>query len=149
KNLSQPEGNWHFQSIIELLENQARVRPDAIALKHQDQQLTFAGLAHSSSDLASKLKAQGVRRDQAVGVLFERGVQMIVAMVAVMKAGGAFLPFDPDYPTERLAYMIQDSQARFVVTQHRLGSRWHSIQSTFKASLSQPNPLFYGVGESV
>ncbi|MEZ9108356.1 amino acid adenylation domain-containing protein [Vibrio cyclitrophicus] len=149
ENLSQPEGNWHFQSIIELLENQARVRPDAIALKHQDQQLTFAGLAHSSSDLASKLKAQGVRRDQAVGVLFERGVQMIVAMVAVMKAGGAFLPLDPDYPTERLAYMIQDSQARFVVTQHRLGSRWHSIQSTFKASLSQPNPLFYGVGESV
>ncbi|MEG3221808.1 amino acid adenylation domain-containing protein [Vibrio gigantis] len=143
EKLSQPEGDWTFQSIVELIAEQAHVQPDAIALKHQDLELSYQQLDSASSLLASRIIAQGVQRDQAIGVLFERGVDMIVAMVAVMKAGGAFLPLDPDYPTERLAYMIQDSKAGFVVTQQGLESRWQNIQSEFGTLLPQVSSFVY------
>ncbi|MEL0608899.1 amino acid adenylation domain-containing protein [Vibrio echinoideorum] len=154
ERLSQPEGEWTFHSIIELIAKQVKEQPDAIALKHQDIELSYKQLDSASSLLASKLVAsnlvdsknegEGVYRDQAIGVLFERGVEMIVAMVAVMKAGGAFLPLDPDYPTERLTYMIQDSKAKFVITQKGLESRWQNIQSEFDVSSSQASPLVVG-----
>ncbi|WP_286298848.1 non-ribosomal peptide synthetase [Vibrio apostichopi] len=144
ERLSQPEGQWSFKSIIELIEAQMKAQPNAIALKHQDLELSYQQLDSASSQLAFKLIAQGVQRDQAIGVLFERGVEMIVAMVAVMKAGGAFLPLDPDYPTERLAFMIQDSKAGFVITQRGLELRWQNIHSEFDVSSSQPDSFVYG-----
>ncbi|WP_299141268.1 non-ribosomal peptide synthetase [uncultured Vibrio sp.] len=143
EKLSQPEGEWEFQSIVELIGVQAKARPDAIALKHQDFELSYVQLDSASSELASKLVAKGVVRDQAIGVLFERGVEMIVSMVAVMKAGGAFLPLDPDYPTERLAYMVQDSKAGFVITQQGLELRWQNIQSEFDVSLPKVSSFVY------
>ncbi|OBT26049.1 non-ribosomal peptide synthetase [Vibrio tasmaniensis] len=144
ERLSQPEGQWSFKSIIELIEAQIKAQPNAIALKHQDFELSYQQLDSASSQLAFKLIAQGVQRDQAIGVLFERGVEMIVAKVAVMKAGGAFLPLDPDYPTERLAFMIQDSKAGFVITQQGLELRWQNIHSEFDVSSSQPASFVYG-----
>ncbi|WP_447739001.1 amino acid adenylation domain-containing protein [Pseudomonas laurentiana] len=93
----------------QLLERQARQRPDAVALVFDDQQMTYAELDHSSNQLAHRLRALGVGPDRLVGVAVERGLGMALALVAIHKAGGAYVPLDPDYPQERLAYMVEDS----------------------------------------
>ncbi|MGO3343838.1 MAG: amino acid adenylation domain-containing protein [Marinomonas sp.] len=126
--LSEPEGAWHFTPITKMIAKQAQERPDAIAIKHAQSQYTFAELEAKSNQLAHYLIEQKVSTDEPVGVLFERGSEMIVAMLAIMKAGGAFLPLDPDYPTERLAYMIEDSGAKRLLSSANLASRWQEIE---------------------
>ncbi|MDC5804908.1 amino acid adenylation domain-containing protein [Vibrio europaeus] len=127
--LSQPEGEWRYQPVTELFDLQGMEQPSAFALKHGQQSVSFKQLEEKSNQLANQLVEQGVVRDQAVGVLFERGNDMIIAMIAIMKAGGAFLPLDPDYPTDRLAYMIKDSAASLVISDQSLCSRWEEIDS--------------------
>ncbi|SBS26295.1 Linear gramicidin synthase subunit B [Marinomonas spartinae] len=125
--LAQPNGSWQFAPITSLIAKQAVVRPNAIALKQSGAQYTFAELESQSNQLAHYLIGLGIRQDEPVGVLFERGGNMIIAMIAIMKAGGAFLPLDPDYPTERLAYMIEDSGAKYLLSHQTLTTRWHQI----------------------
>jgi len=140
--LSQPEGEWRYQPVTELFDLQGTEQPLAIALKHGQQSASFKQLQEKSNQLANRLVEQGVIRDQAVGVLFERGNDMIIAMIAIMKAGGAFLPLDPDYPTDRLAYMIEDSAASLVISDQSLRSRWEEIDShllTHTQELSDSN----------
>ncbi|MDC5705047.1 amino acid adenylation domain-containing protein [Vibrio europaeus] len=127
--LSQPEGEWRYQPVTDLFDLQGMEQPSAIALKHGQQSVSFKQLEEKSNQLANQLVEQGVVRDQAVGVLFERGNDMIIAMIAIMKAGGAFLPLDPDYPTDRLAYMIKGSAASLVISDQSLHSRWEEIDS--------------------
>ncbi|MBV4490400.1 non-ribosomal peptide synthetase [Pseudomonas oryzicola] len=93
----------------QLLQRQARARPDAPALICGDQQLTYAELDRSSNRLAHRLRAMGVGPERLVGVAVERGLGMALALIAIHKAGGAYVPLDPDYPQERLACMIEDS----------------------------------------
>ncbi|WP_060515014.1 non-ribosomal peptide synthetase [Pseudomonas sp. NBRC 111132] len=93
----------------QLLERQASLRPDAVALIFDDQQMTYAELDRCSNQLAHRLRALGVGPDRLVGVAVERGLGMALALVAIHKAGGAYVPLDPDYPQERLAYMVEDS----------------------------------------
>ncbi|GGN18223.1 MULTISPECIES: non-ribosomal peptide synthetase [Marinomonas] len=127
--LSRPEGSWHFTPITKMIAKQAQERPDAIAIKHAQSQYTFAELEAKSNQLAHYLIKQKVNTDEPIGVLFERGCDMIIAMIAIMKAGGAFLPLDPDYPTERLAYMIEDSGAKRLLSSDNLAPRWQEIES--------------------
>src|SRR5690606_32796477 len=87
-----------------LFAEQAALRPDAIALVHGTERLSYAELEARANQLAHLLIAQGVRPESRVGVSLERGTGMIVAMLGILKAGGAFVPLDPDYPRERLAY---------------------------------------------
>jgi len=94
----------------QLLERQARERPDALALIFDDQQMTYAELDRSSNQLAYRLRALGVGPDCLVGVAVERGLGMALALIAIHKAGGAYVPLDPDYPQDRLAYMVEDSK---------------------------------------
>ncbi|WP_425667186.1 amino acid adenylation domain-containing protein [Vibrio tubiashii] len=145
--LSQPEGEWRYQPVTELFDLQGIEQPLAIALKHGQQSVTFKQLEEKSNQLANQLVEQGVVRDQAVGVLFERGNDMIIAMIAIMKAGGAFLPLDPDYPTDRLAYMIEDSAASLVISEQSLRSRWEEIDShvlSHSDQASSVTPLYMG-----
>ncbi|CAM3778403.1 Tyrocidine synthase 3 [Pseudomonas reidholzensis] len=93
----------------QLMERQARLRPDAVALVFNDEQLTYAELDQRSNQLAHRLRELGVGPDRLVGVAVERGLGMALALIAIHKAGGAYVPLDPDYPQERLAYMVEDS----------------------------------------
>nr|WP_225778803.1 non-ribosomal peptide synthetase [Pseudomonas sp. Marseille-Q3773] len=93
----------------QLLQRQARARPDAPALICADQQLSYAELDRRSNQLAHRLRALGVGPERLVGVAVERGLGMALALIAIHKAGGAYVPLDPDYPHERLAWMIEDS----------------------------------------
>ncbi|XGA11868.1 AMP-binding protein [Paenibacillus thiaminolyticus] len=70
--------------------------------------------------MARTLRAEGLRPDQPVGLLAERSLEMIVGILAIMKAGGAYVPMDPEYPEERLGYMLEDSEAKLLLTQSHL-----------------------------
>ncbi|WP_171006527.1 condensation domain-containing protein, partial [Pseudomonas sp. 2FG] len=109
--------------LPELIAEQARLRPQAVALVHDAERLSFAELEARANCLARLLVEQGVRPESRVGVSLERGNAMIVAMLAVLKAGGAFVPLDPDYPRERLAYMVEDSGLQWLITSSELAER--------------------------
>ena len=112
----QGSGEWQSESFVSLFSRQAAEQGDVIALVHGDTRVSFAELEARSNQLARYLIEQGVAADEVVGVSFERGVTMIEAFLAVMKAGGAFLPLDPGYPADRLRYMLEDSGANLLLT---------------------------------
>ncbi|MGJ5235415.1 amino acid adenylation domain-containing protein, partial [Bradyrhizobium oligotrophicum] len=90
-------------------ETQAARAPEAIALVHGEATISYGELNARANRLASRLRAHGIGADVVVGLALERSVTMMVALLAVLKAGGAYLPLDPDYPAERLAHMLSDS----------------------------------------
>ncbi|OIN45327.1 non-ribosomal peptide synthetase [Pseudomonas costantinii] len=106
--------------IHALFEAQARLTPDAMALVFAEQSLTYAQLNAQANRLAHRLIAQGVQPDQRVGIALDRGVEMIVGLLAILKAGGAYVPLDPHYPVDRLAHMIEDSGLQLLLTQASL-----------------------------
>ncbi|MGJ5138766.1 non-ribosomal peptide synthase/polyketide synthase [Bradyrhizobium oligotrophicum] len=109
--------------VVAQFEAQAERAPDAIALVHNEETLSYAALNARANRLGHRLREHGVGPDVVVGLALERGVTMMVALLAVLKAGGAYLPLDPDYPAERLAHMLSDSGAKLLLTQATLHDR--------------------------
>ncbi|WMW41434.1 plipastatin non-ribosomal peptide synthetase PpsC [Bacillus subtilis] len=100
-----------------LFERQAAVTPERPAIRFSGGSLTYAELDMYASRLAAHLTARGVTNESIVGILSERSPEMLIAVLAVLKAGGAYLPLDPAYPKERLSYMLKDSGASLLLTQ--------------------------------
>ncbi|NRF42238.1 non-ribosomal plipastatin synthetase PpsC [Bacillus subtilis] len=100
-----------------LFEQQAAVTPERPAIRFSGGSLTYAELDMYASRLAAHLAARGVTNESIVGVLSERSPDMLIAVLAVLKAGGAYLPLDSAYPKERLSYMLKDSGASLLLTQ--------------------------------
>ncbi|MEW5067985.1 plipastatin non-ribosomal peptide synthetase PpsC [Bacillus subtilis] len=100
-----------------LFERQAAVTPERPAIRFSGGSLTYAELDLYASRLAAHLAARGVTNESIVGILSERSPDMLIAVLAVLKAGGAYLPLDPAYPKERLSYMLKDSGASLLLTQ--------------------------------
>jgi amino acid adenylation domain-containing protein len=107
-------------ALHELFEAQAARTPDHAALIFEGESLTYDELNRRANRLANFLRAEGVAPDALVAVCAERSFEMVVALLAVLKAGGAYLPLDPEYPSERLAFMLSDAQAPLLLTQQRL-----------------------------
>jgi amino acid adenylation domain-containing protein len=97
------------QTLTALIEASVAARPTAIALEFDGERISFGELNARANRLAHHLRAQGVGADRVVGLCTERSVEMIVAILAILKAGGAWLPLPPDAPAERLAMMIEDA----------------------------------------
>jgi amino acid adenylation domain-containing protein len=110
------------QLIHELFEEQVRRTPDATAVVHEHESLTYLELNSKANLLARYLRSYGIGPDQLVGLCVDRGLAMVVGLLGILKAGGAYLPLDPTYPFERLAYMIKDAAPRVLLTQERLQS---------------------------
>jgi amino acid adenylation domain-containing protein len=102
--------------IHELFEDRARRVPLAPALLYAGEQLTYSELNGRSNQLAHYLRGKAVQIDEPVALFFERGIDMVVALLAVLKAGGAVLPLDPAYPAQRVSQMICDAQPRLILT---------------------------------
>jgi non-ribosomal peptide synthetase component F len=102
--------------IHQLFEEQAARIPEAMALVFEDNSLSYQELNARANRLAHHLIALGVRPDSLVAIALPRGTNMVVALLATLKAGGAYVPLDPDYPAERLAFMLDDCKARWVLT---------------------------------
>ncbi|WP_431111402.1 amino acid adenylation domain-containing protein [Variovorax paradoxus] len=118
-----PHREPQLQPVHRLVEHHARQQPDATALLFADEALSFHELNRRANRLAHRLIALGVGPDVLVGIAMERSVEMVVALLGVLKAGGAYLPLDPDYPAERLAYMVQDSGIELLLA-HRATRDW-------------------------
>ncbi|MBM9623345.1 amino acid adenylation domain-containing protein [Streptomyces zhihengii] len=106
-----PERSWP-----DAFEDQVRRSPDAVALVCEDTELTYAHLDAEANRLARLLRAEGVRDEDVVAVALPRSPRLVVALLAVMKAGAAYLPLDADHPRDRIAHMLADSGARTVLT---------------------------------
>lgn len=102
--------------IHELFTEQVVRSPDAIAVVCAGRQLSYALLEEHSNRLAWYLRTLNVGPEVIVGLCLERSLEMVIAMLGILKAGGAYLPLDPDYPSERLAYMLEDSRAAVLLT---------------------------------
>lgn len=110
------------RSLIEIFEERAKAQPTAVAFLYQGQQLCYEELDRRSSRLAHYLRELGVGPEIVVGLHLRRGLSLVVSLIAVLKAGGVYLPLDPDYPSERLAFMLQDAGTRVLLTEQELGS---------------------------
>ncbi|MGA9767429.1 MAG: amino acid adenylation domain-containing protein, partial [Blastocatellia bacterium] len=104
----------------EMFQQQARQHPQAVALEFEDRQMSYAELNEKANQLAHYLQRQGVGPESVVGVYLERSMEMVIALLGVMKAGGAYLPIDVSYPAERVLYMLEDAGAKVVLTQEGL-----------------------------
>jgi amino acid adenylation domain-containing protein/non-ribosomal peptide synthase protein (TIGR01720 family) len=107
-------------SLHELVEAQVARTPDAVAVVSAGLSMTYAELDRRASLLADCLAALGIGPDIPVGVCVERSLDMVVALLATLKAGGCYLPLDPEYPRERLAFMLDDARTPVVLAQRHL-----------------------------
>ena len=108
------------QGLHHLFETQAERTPDAVAVTFEGQHLTYRELNERANRLAHLLLRSGVRPEAIVPICVERSIEMVVGLYGILKAGGAYLPLDPAYPTERLAFMLEDCRSRVLLTQQRL-----------------------------
>src|SRR5712671_6572015 len=117
--------------VHELVEGQVSLAPDSIAIVQDERTLTYAELNERANQLAHYLQNKGLGPDTVVGICLKRSPELMIALLGVLKAGGACLPLDPEYPLERLAYMLKDSQASVLLTQPglipELGSRCETV----------------------
>ncbi|WP_338862076.1 amino acid adenylation domain-containing protein [Mycetohabitans rhizoxinica] len=109
--------------LQQLIEEQVERSPDAVAVRFEGQALSYRELNRQANRLAHYLRELGIGPDSLVGVQMERSVELIIALLAIMKAGGAYLPLDPGYPDERLALIIDDAAVTVLLTQQRFRSR--------------------------
>lgn len=107
------------KTVTELLEEQANLHPDNIAVVYKDSQLTYAKLVQRSSRLAGLLSSRGVRRGSIVGLMAEQSIERIVGIFAILKAGGAYMTIDPELPKQRKLYMLEDAGAECLLTYGR------------------------------
>ncbi len=147
-------------SLVELVDAQAARTPHQVAAVFEGQQLTYGDLNQRANQLAHRLRTLGVGPDILVGVCLERSLEMLVAILGVVKAGGAYLPVDPAFPTDRQAFMLDDAKVPVLLTSAKLAAglpphaaiqicldtEWDSIQSYSKDNpevLAGPENLAY------
>ena len=113
----------------ELFEDQARARPETIAAVHGSNQLTYGELNARANQVARALLARGLTRESVVGVVTERNLDWLIAVLAIFKAGGAYLPIEPHFPTERIAKMVSRAGAKLVLTQPLIEAAYEEGQA--------------------
>ena len=113
----------HTGTLPQLFEQQADLSPNATALVCRKEFISYAGLNARANELAHFLIGQGVGPESVVGICMDRSIPMVMAMLAVLKAGGAYLPLDPEYPQARLAHMITDAAPCAVLSTQHLENR--------------------------
>ncbi|RGC69155.1 Tyrocidine synthase 3 [Micromonospora sp. MW-13] len=108
------------QTLHGPFEQRAAATPDAVALTFEDRSVTYAELNAAANRVAHRLRAAGVGPETLVGVCAQRSVELVAGLLGVLKAGGAYLPLDPEYPADRLSFMVTDAAAPVVLVQEQL-----------------------------
>ncbi|MBW4428107.1 MAG: amino acid adenylation domain-containing protein [Nostoc desertorum CM1-VF14] len=121
KDWNDTQSDYAYDKCIhQLVEQQAQLTPDAVAVVFENQSLTYAQLNRRANQLAHYLRSIGVETETLIGLSVERSLEMIIALLGILKAGAAYIPLDPEYPDERLRFMISDSQVSLLLTQATL-----------------------------
>jgi len=113
--------------IHNLFEISVEKTPSNIAVTDENQHLTYQELNERSNQLAHHLKSLGVGAEVMVGICLERTINTVIGLLGILKAGGSYIPLDPAYPQERLAYMVEDSQLPILLTQQSLLGICHNF----------------------
>jgi amino acid adenylation domain-containing protein/non-ribosomal peptide synthase protein (TIGR01720 family) len=117
-----------YQTVLELLEQQAQKTPHHPAVIFEGRQLTYGELHQRANQLAHYLQKLGVGPEVRVGVCMERSAELVIALLAILKAGGAYLPLDSSYPAERLNYMLHDAQVNVLLATSQLTEKLKHIR---------------------
>nr|WP_267497724.1 non-ribosomal peptide synthase/polyketide synthase [Paenibacillus farraposensis] len=125
------------KTIHQMFEEQVERTPEQTAVVLGESRLTYRELNERANRLARTLRKQGVQADQRVGLMAERSLDMMVGIFAILKAGGAYVPIDPDYPEERIRYMLEDSGAKLLLLQGHLQDRISFAGRTLKLDEAQ------------
>ncbi|MCR4034164.1 amino acid adenylation domain-containing protein, partial [Flavobacterium panacis] len=104
------------KTIIELFEEQVMNTPDAVAVVYDGEELSYRELNERSNQLGRYLRDQGVQADTLVGICLERSLEMLVGILGILKSGAAYVPIDPDYPQDRISYMVGDAGMKQVLS---------------------------------
>ncbi len=115
--------------VHRLFELQARKTPDAIAIVYEDLQLTYRELNEKTNQLAHLIRKQldavdTQTKDKLVGICLQRGIEMVISMIAILKAGAGYVPLEPSYPKERMLFILDDTQIKVIVTDTVLAEKW-------------------------
>jgi amino acid adenylation domain-containing protein/FkbH-like protein len=113
---SKMEGDNKEKKLHQLFEEQVEKTPDKLAMVIEEKEYTYAEVNKKANQLARKLRETGITANVIVGILAERSVETIIAILGILKAGGAYLPIDPEYPEERITYVLEDSGVGIVLT---------------------------------
>jgi amino acid adenylation domain-containing protein/thioester reductase-like protein len=112
--------------IHQLFEEQVKKTPDRIAVVFAEQQLTYQELNNRANQLAYYLQKQGIKPEKTVGICVNRALEMAVAILGVLKAGGAYIPIDPTYPRDRITDILEDAGVEILLTQQHLEAKFQS-----------------------
>ncbi|WP_142332242.1 condensation domain-containing protein, partial [Bacillus pseudomycoides] len=119
KEFNPPEAEYPREKTIHgIFMNKVKKAPDKVALQYKEGSMSYSELHRKSNQVARHLQKQGVGREQIVGLLVDRSPEMIISILGILKAGAAYLPIDPDYPEERIRYMLEDSGAEKLIVQY-------------------------------
>lgn len=108
--------------LPELISAQAKLTPDSTAVEIENEKLSYKELDLLTNQLANRLINLGIKPNTFVGVYIERSLEMIIALLGIIKSGGAYVPIDPSYPKERVDYMINDSQVKIILSKKEISS---------------------------
>jgi amino acid adenylation domain-containing protein len=117
--LNKTHVNYTKLPLHELLAEQALAKPQRLALKFNDNQICYKDLQKKANQLSHYFYEKGLRPYDLIGVCLPRSSEMLISLLAIMKCGAAYLPMDPEYPKERLQFMLEDSQAKFLMATHK------------------------------
>jgi amino acid adenylation domain-containing protein len=148
------EADCPEKSLSELFEEQVARSPQACALECEGEEISYAELDFRAQKLASYLKQSGIQSESRVAVFMERGLELVIALVGILKAGAAYVPIDPEYPNERIRYILNDAHPAIILTQQKLKERitgnevqivcldsgWKQIAAAPVLKSSQPAP---------
>ena len=118
------------ETLVSWFEAQVARTPAAVAVQFEGESLTYAALNGRANQLAHYLRQQGVAPETLIGLYLERSLEMVIAILGILKAGAAYVPFDTAMPTDRLAFMLQDTQTPLLITQDSLASQLANISIT-------------------
>ncbi|MFN6470894.1 MAG: amino acid adenylation domain-containing protein [Nostoc sp. SerVER01] len=126
-----PRQTFPVQSCLhEIFSQQAKLHPQQTALIFENETLTYSQLNHRANQLAHHLINLGVKPESRVGLWLSRSLDLVASILAILKVGGVYVPFDPDYPSDRIAYMIEDSQVAVLLTHTQFKEQIPSHQAT-------------------
>lgn len=140
-DLSNTDKKYHDNKLItHLFEEQVLKTPDALAVIHLQEQLTYKQLNDRSNQLARYLQSQmSIKPDTLIALCLDRGLNMIIGILAIMKANGAYVPIDPEYPQERISYILKDTNAKLLLTQSAFHSQLQTLTPTQVVALDLCN----------
>jgi amino acid adenylation domain-containing protein len=118
-------------TVYSLFENQVKSNADSIAVSFNGKDITYKKLKDESDKLAHLLQTSGVNQGDIVGLCLNRSIEMVIALLGIIKSGAAYLPLDPFFPDKRLEYMLEDSAAKFLITESSLFPKFNYYKSNF------------------